>query len=141
MRRVGAAALVLGLAGCGGAGSSTTVATAHVPSAGAASGVASTTASPAPALTGGNPVDPAALCAFLQGDLAAVQGAGTAGGGSAPGALAQLTGDLSVWVEQHAAQKPRTADDLDAAASSGCPQVRTQMVAALGKASFKDAFE
>ncbi|MEO7369366.1 MAG: hypothetical protein ABIZ69_00795 [Ilumatobacteraceae bacterium] len=89
------------------------------------------TTKPAAVDASGNPLDGAAFCAFLQQDLPALKSAG-----SAAGALAQFAGDFGVWLDGHQSQKPRTADDLDAASEPVCPDVRSQAVAALGTDSF-----
>ena len=55
------------------------------------------------------------------------------------GALAQFAGDFGVWIDEHPAQKPRTASDLDALSKGACPELRSQVVKALGADSFHQA--
>lgn len=144
MNRVLTSAVLLILVGCGGSTGKvavTAVATTSSPVSPVGStpppvtvASTSTTNTAITAATSGNPLDGAALCAFLEQDLPALKSAG-----SAVGALAQFAGDFGVWLDTHAAQKPRTASDLDSASAGTCPAVRSQVVAALGADSFVKA--
>jgi len=139
MKRVWASAVGVVIAGCGSSAGKVAVTTvapvsSTVPAAGSTPvSVVAAGTSPitSPATASGNPLDGAALCAFLEQDLPALKSAG-----SAPGALAQFAGDFGVWLDGHPAQKPRTASDLDSASEATCPAVRSQVVAALGADSF-----
>lgn len=116
------AALPLTLTGCGG--SSGGGASPPKPSASSAASAAKTNA-------GGNPVDAKAFCAFLTKMEPRLTK-----DGSSVGAEADLAIELATWVESHA--QPRTAADLDEAASKSCPQVRTRVVKLMGGTSFSD---
>ena len=144
MKRVLVTAILLIIAGCGGSDSKVAVTTVTAAttvsspvSAAGSTPVPVTPAGTSPittpvaAATADNPLDGAAFCAFLEQDLPALQSAG-----SAPGALAQFAGDFGAWLDTHAAQKPRTAADLDSASEPTCPAVRSQVVTALGTDSF-----
>lgn len=156
MRRVVIGVLALLIAGCGGGGdgsasggpsagsttSTPSISAGSIPpppstGAGTMPAVPSTTAgsaAPGGASTAGSgPVDARAFCAFLKEDASKLASAG-----SAPGALAQLAGDLAGWIKEHPEQKPRTAADLDAASQANCPELRAQVVAFLGGTSFAD---
>ena len=85
--------------------------------------------------TTGNPVNGSDFCAFLS----ALQPRLSADGSTA-GALADLSIEFASWLDTHAAQKPRTAADLDDASQSTCPEVRTTVLVALGADSFTKAF-
>lgn len=82
----------------------------------------------------GNPVDGEAFCAFLKQTAPQLKAAG-----SAPGAEASFAIELANWIGEHPEQKPRTADDLDAASQESCPDTRTEVVATMGATSFADA--
>jgi hypothetical protein len=90
-----------------------------------------TAASP---VAGGNPVNGADFCAFLT-----AQEPRLAADGSPVGALADLSIEFASWLDTHAAQKPRTAADLDEASQSTCPAMRTKVLTTLGKDSFSSA--
>lgn len=81
----------------------------------------------------GNPVDGEAFCAFLKQTAPQLKAAG-----SAPGAKASFAIELANWIGEHPEQKPRTADDLDAASQESCPDTRTEVVATMGATSFAD---
>jgi hypothetical protein len=142
MRRVLASAVLLILVGCGGSTAkvaTTTVGTSSSPPSPVGStppsvttAQASATTNPTPAGADENPLDGAALCAFLEQDLPKLKSAG-----SAAGALSFFAGDFGVWLDDHPTQKPRTASDLDSASEGACPALRSQVVAALGGDSFQ----
>lgn len=140
MKRVSRCVGLLLLTACAGCGSSTS---GGVPASGADTTVASSgpvssapvsSAAAEPVVADGNPVDGAAFCAFLATMVPKLKG-----DGSAAGALADLTLGLSSWIEAHPEQKPRTAEDLDAASTS-CSQTRGAVLASLQTASFAQAF-
>jgi hypothetical protein len=86
-------------------------------------------------VTGDNPVNGEAFCAFL-----ATMAPKLKGDGSAEGAFADLTIELASWIEAHPEQKPRTAEDLDDASSAACPQTRTAALMSLDAKSFTEKF-
>lgn len=114
------------------AGSGDPRAQASAPGSGAASPEGSTDVVSSDA----NPVNGGDFCAFLESVLPKL----TADGPGA-GALADLTVGLSGWIEAHPEQKPRTASDLDEASTASCTATRSQVLAGLGAASFRKAFE
>lgn len=81
--------------------------------------------------SGGNPVDAQAFCAFLTKIEPKLKA-----DGSKVGAEADLAIELAGWIATHS--KPRTAADLDDAASSACPQTRKDVVKLMGGTSFAD---
>src|SRR6476469_7924997 len=94
-----------------------------------------TTSSVSPsAAAAGNPVNGPDFCAFLT----AMEPRLTKDG-SAVGALADLAIEFASWLDTHAAQKPRTAADLDEASQASCPAIRTVVLSVLEKDSFADA--
>ncbi len=118
--------LPLALAGCGGGGSAGASATASL-----AGSSGSAAAPPSASAAVGNPVDGAQLCSFLRGEQSRILGVG-----SAVGVQAQLTVALFSWMQEHPASKPRSTDDLDAAAQASCPDVHAAYLAALKAPSF-----
>jgi hypothetical protein len=57
--------------------------------------------------------------------------------GSKVGAMAQLAVDLAGWFDQQGA-KPADGSELDELTSKECPQVRSDVLAAIGKGSFSE---
>jgi hypothetical protein len=82
----------------------------------------------------GNPVNGPDFCAFLAGEEPQLSS-----DGSNAGALADLAISFSSWLDSHAAQKPRTAADLDEVSQASCPATRTKVLGSLGKDSFQAA--
>jgi hypothetical protein len=136
---IGLAFVTILLSACGSSSSGSTPqaagATTPVSSLATSSDPASPDASTS-ADAGGNPVVGADFCAFLAGLAPALPAAG-----SAAGALAQLTIELTNWIDAHPDQKPRYASDMDDASTASCPDTRAKVVAALGTSSFTQAFE
>jgi hypothetical protein len=87
-----------------------------------------------PPVAAGNPVNGADFCAFLTGLEPRLSA-----DGSPVGALADLAIEFASWLDTHAAEKPRTAADLDEASQSSCPTMRTKVLTTLGKDSFSSA--
>jgi hypothetical protein len=123
---------LLVLCACGGSaaksGASSTAATNAATSQPA---TGSTTASAAAA---GNPVNGKDFCAFLT-----TMEPRMAKDGAPAGALADLAIEFASWLDTHAAQKPRTAADLDEVTQSSCPAIRTVVLGVLEKGSFAEA--
>jgi hypothetical protein len=135
VKRVSRCVVLLLLTACAACGSSSSGGTPTAGGAASASTQAPSAAAAAePAAADGNPVDGAAFCALLAKVAPKLKG-----DGSAAGALADLTVELSNWIEAHPEQKPRTAADLDAASTS-CSPTRSAVLASLGTASFAKAF-
>jgi len=96
------------------------------------------------AAVGSASVDAAALCAFLKTDLPAVEAAGSDSASSARGtnigAEAQFAGDFASWIsDDPTTRKLDDATQLVAVTAARCPEVRTQLVKALGASSFSTA--
>ena len=91
-------------------------------------------ATSASAAAAGNPVKGADFCAFLT-----TMEPRMTKDGSAVGALADLAIEFSSWLDTHAAQKPRTAADLDEVSQASCPAIRTVVLKVLEKDSFASA--
>ncbi len=97
----------------------------------------SQSAAPSTSVAGasGNPVNGPAFCAFLTNLEPRLSS-----DGSTAGAVADLSIEFASWLDSHAAQKPRTAADLDEASQSSCPAVRTKVLSTLGTDTFTKAF-
>jgi hypothetical protein len=124
---------LLVLCACGGSAAKSIATSTAVTKAATTQPGQSVTAS-ASAAAAGNPVNGADFCAFLT----TMQPRMTADG-SAVGALADLAIEFASWLDTHAAQKPRTAADLDEASQSSCPAIRTAVLNVLEKDSFASA--
>jgi hypothetical protein len=136
IRRVTAlAAPLLLLCACGGspAKSGTTV-SASLRASTTLTNQSTTRVTAVPPVAAGNPVNGPDFCAFLT-----AQEPRLAADGSPVGALADLAIEFASWLDTHAAEKPRTAADLDEATQASCPTVRTKVLATLGKDSFSSA--
>jgi hypothetical protein len=142
MRAIAAAVLALGLCACGGAsgavsgGGSVSASGAGTSAAVTVGGSASTSGSvtATPAGTTNGALSAQDLCAFLDQEAPKLESVG-----SAVGALAQLTGDLSSWAEQHSVSL-RDASQLDTLTQGQCPQSRDRVLKAIGKTDFGNAF-
>lgn len=136
---VGLAVVTILMSACGLSSSTSTPLAAGSATTPVSSPSSSDPASPGastPVDAAGNPLVGADFCAFLAGVAPALPAAG-----STAGALAQLTIELTNWIEAHPDQKPRYAADMDDASSANCPDTRAKVVAALGTSSFTQAFE
>jgi len=124
---------LLVLCACGGSAAKSDVTSTAATNAATTQPVLSATSS-ASAAAAGNPVKGADFCAFLT-----TMEPRMTKDGSAVGALADLAIEFSSWLDTHAAQKPRTAADLDEASQASCPAIRTVVLKVLEKDSFASA--
>ncbi|WP_329100889.1 hypothetical protein OG792_19520 [Micromonospora sp. NBC_01699] len=72
------------------------------------------------------------LCDYLRGELPRLKDVG-----SEVGAMAQLAIGLAGWFEQQGS-KPRDGAEMDELTEKECPQVRTDVLTTIGKASFSE---
>lgn len=82
-----------------------------------------------PSSAGSSAVDAAALCAYLTGELPALQAIG-----SEVGAMANLAGNLFAWYDEQGAVPNGT--EIDEQTLQECPDVRTEVLATAGIESF-----
>jgi len=123
---------LLVLCACGGSAADSDATSTAATKAATTQPVQSATS--ASAVAAGNPVKGADFCAFLT-----TMEPRMTKDGSAAGALADLAIEFSSWLDTHAAQKPRTAADLDEASQASCPTIRTVVLKVLEKDSFASA--
>jgi hypothetical protein len=120
------ATTALVLAGCGEGSTDSPTVSATSATAGATTAAAD--AGPSP--TGDN-IDPAALCAYLKGELPEWKAIG-----SEVGALAQATIGIADWYDKNSQSKIPDRDELDAATKAECPDTRAEVLKTIGVESF-----